>query len=1367
MFYLILFVYILGGLTFIPVIIFITGVILYYSSPQIKQSSTGRIGSSEESASLLSNDSKEDQTKNGNEVELPRLYRAGWLTVRQSYQPSQNSESTYMGLITNSYRNFMDQRSKDSKKTKPKDRFYTVLKQNVLFLYQDEDQIDCTAAIQVSLYDVDLYPAGSPDGELFVKKKAICLKPMIQNQSCDPINSQPSGGNPSDQQTTHQPGRPAAWFIFTKNNLEKEDWYHILLASSKLTGPDSKATFQKDASLFDSHDMAKLVEGIDQQPDPIPMRWMNAMIGRLFLSTYRTHAFEYWIIDRIMKKLAKVQTPAFLSAINVREVHVGSTTPFFSKPMLKELTIDGDASMEVLVSYKGEFRITIETVATINLGARFKPYVVNLVLAVVLKELSGTLLLKIKRPPTNRLWFGFTAMPHLVLDLEPVVSTRQIKWALVLKPIESRIREVVLESIVYPNLDDLVFFDTQPYTHHGGIWGDAARKEKSTHDDAQDEQGSDGSASPTEDVKTSKPHGSSPTHKKSHSMPHPQLFPQTTKTSLSTAREDSNLSQDTIRQRTTNKTADESEESSEIVAPPPTADEPIENSPTLSLNQPENKRSSWFSTNRRQDIVSTQSGAQAPSSRSRNISNQNKNRHSQQQSTESEEGDAVAKLQKFLRSHPENSSNSHPSTPQLDSKSTPQLPRVSEPEEFEFSSSSGPTTPLTNFSEGPLQNHTQPSQSSSPQHRHPTEELESVAVGSPLAQTMSLQSSEENSASASPLLRRLPPPPRQTLPSTFLPPPTRNTPTATADSRSNNNQSTSSNSILNQLRTRATDKEALTASVTQARDTVIKWGAAWASKRKSPQANHHSYPYNSGFNPISIDHVNNSSSIGDNHKSSILENYSDKQRLSSLNEPVDMDISPMTDPVEDTLEEPLEDEDEDGGHGPHKSKSYRAHRARITGMGKTKSMDVTTASTPPSPSPTAQEITRSASPITLETPASSSSTTTTNTTSQFIRLKPSISKLLGSNTVNTSVNTDDLPASMGKRNRIFSSNGQFIPAAPLSTTGLSIPSAPSTHNDRSSNHSSSSSTSSSESKLLKPKAVVVDERSAPTLTPTTTEITSANSNQNPKPTTSTTTKIGGTHEIFSERSSYKPAPMMMIPGIKDSSHRFGIGSDSLSSTTTSYPSIIENDESINPTPMSIVLNSVASSSGGVSSSLEQNLDDLLDQKEDGPVLVTLSGSKLTKTAITTDADEEIEEEESNDEEQGDHQRLKETEVANDHKNDGHTSSLPSFINVSLIKPPPAAALPNRLPSDVHLKFDSSSSLLINEIPSSSTLLNSTDTIQNLNSNQSSVTLTQPDTVNHVHDDQSIPENANDTLLSGSDNNQIDSVSSHIDDAWGL
>ncbi|KAA1110869.1 hypothetical protein PGT21_033168 [Puccinia graminis f. sp. tritici] len=195
---------------------------------------------SSESTPLNLQEDQDHNTKYEPDSELPRLYRAGWLTVRQTYEPSQNSESTYMGLITNSYRNFMDQRSKDSKRIKPKDRFYT--------------------------------------------RKAICLQPIIQNHHHHHTNKESNNQDserfeqPDRESNHHQPGRPAAWFLFTKNNLEKEDWYHILLASSKLNGPDSKATFQKDASLFDSEDMAKLLEGIDQQTrsDPNAMDERNA-----------------------------------------------------------------------------------------------------------------------------------------------------------------------------------------------------------------------------------------------------------------------------------------------------------------------------------------------------------------------------------------------------------------------------------------------------------------------------------------------------------------------------------------------------------------------------------------------------------------------------------------------------------------------------------------------------------------------------------------------------------------------------------------------------------------------------------------------------------------------------------------------------------------------------------------------------------------------------------------------------------------------------------------------------------------------------------------------------------------------------------
>ena len=67
-----------------------------------------------------------------------------------------------------------------------------------------------------------------------------------------------------------------------------------------------------------------------------------------------------------MRKLSKVNKPSFLSEIEVKEVNVGATTPFFSKPMLKELTAEGDASMELKVTYVGDFRITITTVATLS-----------------------------------------------------------------------------------------------------------------------------------------------------------------------------------------------------------------------------------------------------------------------------------------------------------------------------------------------------------------------------------------------------------------------------------------------------------------------------------------------------------------------------------------------------------------------------------------------------------------------------------------------------------------------------------------------------------------------------------------------------------------------------------------------------------------------------------------------------------------------------------------------------------------------------------------------------------------------------------------------------------------------------------------
>jgi hypothetical protein len=63
-----------------------------------------------------------------------------------------------------------------------------------------------------------------------------------------------------------------------------EDWYIALLQASALKPTTSK--------VYSVSDMRALVDTIDTEPDPIPMRWLNAMLGRVFFGVYKTEAIE-------------------------------------------------------------------------------------------------------------------------------------------------------------------------------------------------------------------------------------------------------------------------------------------------------------------------------------------------------------------------------------------------------------------------------------------------------------------------------------------------------------------------------------------------------------------------------------------------------------------------------------------------------------------------------------------------------------------------------------------------------------------------------------------------------------------------------------------------------------------------------------------------------------------------------------------------------------------------------------------------------------------------------------------------------------------------------------------------------------------
>lgn len=497
----ILIAYFVGGVTFIPLVIIAILTHAHYTFPHRQDVSTPASDDTIQSDNTEYDEIVEDgddtdalDAARKNKTEALRAkaklasqdiadVAAGFFAVCREYTPmginaKPIERSTPMGSTTvtspspsvyqTMYRSIFDRKAapngpidSPNMSQRPKragNVFYVVLRHGHLMLFDDEEQLEVRHVISLAHHDISIYSGGdvTPEGELFIKRNALCLSRR---------------GSETDKTSDTPVSKP--FYLFSENCSAKEDFYFALLRNQEQTFTfDDRAPKPKQ---FDVKAIISLVQKLHSSEDNIHSRWINAMLGRVFLGVYETRDIQYFIAEKITKKISRVKTPSYLTNIAIRKIDTGTAAPYFSNLKLKDLTVEGECVVEADVRYTGNVRLEVAATAKIDLGTRFKAREVNLVLSVMLKRIEGHVLFKIKPPPSNRIWFSFQTMPKMEMTIEPIVSSRQITYTVILRQIENRIKEVVAETLVQPFWDDIPFFRTEHKRWRGGIFeGDDA-----------------------------------------------------------------------------------------------------------------------------------------------------------------------------------------------------------------------------------------------------------------------------------------------------------------------------------------------------------------------------------------------------------------------------------------------------------------------------------------------------------------------------------------------------------------------------------------------------------------------------------------------------------------------------------------------------------------------------------------------------------------------------------------------------------------------------------------------------------------------------------------------------------------------------
>ncbi|WOO77312.1 putative PH domain-containing protein [Vanrija pseudolonga] len=357
------------------------------------------------------------------------------------------------------------------KKEMPKDLFYVVIKGHILYVYESEARASCLVALDISRFDVAMEDKEGAftgiEGKMFAKRHALVMRRAPEDAGKERRGLAVVTSDMGDfDDSAEADNETLPWFFFSKANTVTEDFYIALLKRNHQQ-PSNSNVFS-----FDS--MQWLAEDIIKREDigGSGLLWLNAVLGRMFLGVCHTSLVADFITMKINKKLAQIPHIPYLGAVVTTQVVLGDVPPILTNPKLKELKADGTVVFNAHFEYKQREHVdssgillTIETTGSVKLKCSAR-----------IKTLKGDVEVKIKPPPSDRVWWGFVTMPETDMVLEPILLARTLTWKRISDLLEKQLREGMAEAVVLPNMDDIPFFDTSSLSIRGGIFNEAGRE---------------------------------------------------------------------------------------------------------------------------------------------------------------------------------------------------------------------------------------------------------------------------------------------------------------------------------------------------------------------------------------------------------------------------------------------------------------------------------------------------------------------------------------------------------------------------------------------------------------------------------------------------------------------------------------------------------------------------------------------------------------------------------------------------------------------------------------------------------------------------------------------------------------------------